>query len=193
MHPPAAPHRRTFPLRRFLFWSLIVLSIGSLLFAPLQPTIDRVKEVGPWVGLGLIVSEVLFIIGLVLMAAAAGVKLGRNPLAWRSRLDTILGALSRTPLFWAGLVVNTIGAIGTGLVVLAAVLAGLPVSAWGLLVLPLADLGLTAAVRAAVVGGVKRSGDSSSQNPALSVEVTGDPDSDRSDGDPSSDRGVEQR
>lgn len=151
----AAEHRRAFPVRRTLFWGLIILSIGSLIFAPLQPTIDRVKEVGPWVAIGLVVSEILFVIGLAVMAGTVGVKLGFNPLKWRSQFDVILAKLDRSPLFWVGLVINTIGAIGTGVVVLIATLTGLPPTAWGLLVLPLADLSLTAAVRAAVVGGVR--------------------------------------
>lgn len=155
MHTPAAPHRRTFPLRRILFWGLIILSIGSLIFAPLGPTIDRVKEVGPWVAIGLLVSEALFILGLAIMAATVGVKLGLNPLRWRGQFDAILAKLDRTPLFWVGLALNTIGALGTGVVVLIATVVGLPPTAWGLLVLPLADLSLTAAVRAAVVGGVR--------------------------------------
>ncbi|MGH1493131.1 MAG: hypothetical protein ACRBK7_27665 [Acidimicrobiales bacterium] len=129
-----------------------------MLFAPLQPTIDRAKAVGPWVGLGIVASEVLFIIGLVVMAGTVGIRLGLNPLRWRSQLDTILGHLDRTPLFWFGLALNTVGALGTGLVILAATLTGLPPTAWGLLVIPLADLSLTAAVRAAVVGGVRGRG-----------------------------------
>ncbi|MEM7323854.1 MAG: hypothetical protein AAF531_12275 [Actinomycetota bacterium] len=155
MQDSAAPHKRGFPFRRILFWGLIVLSIGSLLFAPLGPTIDRVKEVGPWVAAGLLASEALFVLGLALMAATVGVKLGPNPLRWRSQFDTILAKLDRTPMFWVGLILNTVGALGTGVVILIAVLTGLPPTAWGLLVLPLADLSLTAAVRAAVVGGVR--------------------------------------
>ncbi|MEM9563150.1 MAG: hypothetical protein AAGA93_11055 [Actinomycetota bacterium] len=158
--PSAAPLRASSASSRrrwtrAIFWGLVALSIASLLLSPLGPLIDRVREVGPWVGGGLLLSEVLFTIGLVVMAASVGVRLGRNPLQWRSRLDVILAQLQRSPTFWVGLVINTVGAVGTALVIVAAVLAGLPVSAWGLLVLPAADLGLTVAVRAAVVGGVR--------------------------------------
>ncbi|MEM7338233.1 MAG: hypothetical protein AAF467_06280 [Actinomycetota bacterium] len=152
----ASPLRHRAALtRRVFFWLLIIGSIGSLVLAPLGPTIDRVRSVGPWVGLGLIMSEVLFVIGLALMAGAMGISLGPNPLRWRSRLDTVLARLDRTPVFWVGLVINTIGALGTGVVLVAAVIGGLPLSAWGLLVLPAADISLTAAVRAAVVRGVR--------------------------------------
>lgn len=135
---------------------LVVLSIASLAFSPLGPLIDRVREVGPWVGLGLIVSEVLFIVGLAVMAWSVGVGLGANPLRWRHRMQDVLGQLDRSPAFWTGLAINTMGAVGTALVVVGAIVAGLPVSAWGLMVLPLADVSLTIAVRAAVFNGVRQ-------------------------------------
>lgn len=141
----------------------MVLSIASLLFSPLGPLIDRVREVGPWVGLGLIVSEVLFVIGLAVMAWSVGVRLGSNPLRWRDRMQDVLAALDRSPTFWTGLVINTIGAVGTAVVVVGAIVAGLPLSAWGLMVLPLADVSLTVAVRAAVVNGVRRPTDTERQ------------------------------
>lgn len=141
----------------------MVLSIASLLFSPLGPLIDRVREVGPWVGLGLIVSEVLFVIGLAVMAWSVGVRLGSNPLRWRDRMRDVLAALDRSPTFWTGLIINTIGAVGTAVVVVGAIVAGLPLSAWGLMVLPLADVSLTVAVRAAVVNGVRRPTDTERQ------------------------------
>lgn len=141
----------------------MVLSIASLLFSPLGPLIDRVREVGPWVGLGLIVSEVLFVIGLAVMAWSVGVRLGSNPLRWRDRMQDVLAALDRSPTFWTGLIINTIGAVGTAVVVVGAIVAGLPLSAWGLMVLPLADVSLTVAVRAAVVNGVRRPTDTERQ------------------------------
>ena len=134
----------------------MVLSVASLAFSPLGPLIDRAREVGPWVGLGLITSEVLFVLGLATMAWSVGIRMGANPLRWRDRLDMVLAQLDRSPVFWVGLAVNTIGAVGTAAVVVTAVVAGLPLSAWGLLVLPVADLSLTVAVRAAVVNGVRR-------------------------------------
>jgi len=158
--PPSAtetarPRRR---LTRYAFWALIGLSLASLALSPLGSLIDRVREIGPWVGLGLIVSEVLFVVGLAIMAWSVGVRMGSNPLRWRDRLETVLASLDRSSVFWVGLAINTVGAAGTAIVIVAAVLGGLPPSAWGLLLLPMADLSLTVAVRAAVVNGVRRSG-----------------------------------
>ncbi|MEL6985213.1 MAG: hypothetical protein AAFO29_22465, partial [Actinomycetota bacterium] len=117
----------------------MLVSVASLIFSPLGPLIDRIREVGPWVGLGLLVSEVLFIVGLAVMAWSVGVRLGANPLRWRDRLQDVLAQLDRSPSFWTGLAINTVGAVGTAVVVLGAIAAGLPLSAWGLMVLPLAD------------------------------------------------------
>jgi hypothetical protein len=141
---------------RVVVWGLVALSVLSLVLSPLEPLIDRAREVGPWVGLGLIASEGLFVCGLAIMAWSVGVRMGFNPLRWRDRMATVLSRLNRSPMFWTGLVVNTIGALGTAVVLVAAVVAGLPLSAWGLLVLPVADLSLTVAVRAAVVSGVRQ-------------------------------------
>ena len=143
-------------LRRIAFWVLIGASIVSILASPLQSTIDRAKRVGPWVGLGFVITEGLFIVGLAVMAWSVGVRMGANPFRWRTRFETVLSRLNRSLLFWVGLAVNTIGAIGTGVVLVAAIVAGLPASSWGLLVLPFGDLALTAAVRAAVVKGVAK-------------------------------------
>ena len=141
--------------RTYALWLLIALSVGSLVLSPLDETVDRVRRVAPWVGLGLVVSEALFVIGLAVMAWSVGIGLGPNPLRWRQRFSAVIDSLHRTPVFWIGLAVNTVGAVGSAAVVVAGVVAGLPRSTWGLLVLPVADLGLTAAVRTAVVSGVR--------------------------------------
>ena len=98
----------------------------------------------------------MFIAGIAIMAATVGVPLGWNPLQWRSRFDDVIARLNRSPWFWLGLVINTLGAAGSALVVVTAIAYGLPMSAWGLLVLPFLDLAVTVAVRAAIVSGVTR-------------------------------------
>ncbi len=150
--PTQRPLRR---LRRAAFWGLVVVSIALLFLSPLDEVVEQVKDVAPWVGIGLVVSEVLFVAGLALIAAAVGVSLPRNPLVWRAQLPELLAKLDTTPLFWVGLVINSIGAIGTAVVLVVAIVRGLPVQSWGLLVLPFADLSLTVAIRASVSKGVR--------------------------------------
>lgn len=97
----------------------------------------------------------MFILGLLLMAGAAGVHLGFNPMRWKSRTPQLLNQLNRTKLFWGGLAINTIGALGTGLVIGAGVISGLPWQSWGLLAIPAADLALTISLRTVVLTGVR--------------------------------------
>ena len=66
--------------------------------------------------------------------------------------------VSVSPAFWTGFVVNTIGGVGTGVVLAVGIVLGLPPQSWGLLVLPVLDLVLTAAVRGAVLSRVRRPG-----------------------------------
>lgn len=145
--------------RRWLFWLLVTGSTASLVRSPLPATADRLRPVAPWLGLGLLVTELMFVTGLALMALVAGVELGLNPVRWRTRMPLVLAGLRRTPWFWLGLVINSAGALGSALVVAWAVLAGLPRSAWGLLIVPLFDLALTVSMRTIVISHLRRNVD----------------------------------
>ena len=92
------------------------------------------------------------------MLVSAGLALPRNPLKWHSSLHLVLGSLQRSPLFWVGLVLNTIGALGTGVVLAAGIFAGLPPATWGLLIIPVIDIGLTVVIRSAVFSAVQGEG-----------------------------------
>jgi hypothetical protein len=144
--------------RRLAVAVLVGLSIASVALAPLQPTIDRVRQAAPWIGAGLAVSEILFVIGLGIMAWPVGTHIGYSPLGWRRRVVGLSSELRRTPVFWIGLAVNTAGAVGTGTVLLVVVVVCLPVTAWGLIGLVVGDLVMTVAVRAAILTGVDRAG-----------------------------------
>ncbi|MFV0523439.1 MAG: hypothetical protein ACK5RL_02955 [Acidimicrobiales bacterium] len=149
--------------RRLVRWGLLVMVLGSLVGLALAPGEDRTDELrsaAGWVAVGLVVSELLFAAGLVIMAWTAGVRLGLNPLGWKDRLPLVLTSLDRSPWFWAGFVVNTVGAVTSAAVLAGGIFSGLPVSAWGLLVLPALDLSLTFSLRALVFGGIHRKGNS---------------------------------
>lgn len=142
-------------IRRAAFWSVVVVSVAMLLLTPLTDVSDRARAVAPWAGIALVMSELLFVAGLLVIAVAAGVRLPRNPLAWRAELPGLLASLHRTPAFWIGLIVNTVGALGTAIVLIVAITRGLPWQSWGLLVLPAADLVLTLTIRAGVTNSVR--------------------------------------
>lgn len=141
--------------KTYTFWGLIVASIGLIVVSPFDSTLSKIKQVGPWVGGGLAVSESLFILGLALLAWSAGVNLGANPFKWKSHTQELLAKLDRTPLFWVGLAINTVGAVGTGLVLAVGVVAGLPWQSWGLLTIPVADLAVTVSLRSVIFSGVR--------------------------------------
>lgn len=116
----------------------------------------RVTEVAPWVAPGIAASEVAWAGGAAMALAAAGKKV-RNVLRVRREfahieedVATASGpALSESPLFRAGLAVNTAGAVGTFGVITAGVLK-MPAESWGLLSIGAVDLAGTIAARAAI-------------------------------------------
>jgi len=147
-----APNNRW---KTYTFWILIAASVGLIVVSPFNSTVAKIKQVGPWVGGGLVVSEFLFVLGLLLLAWSAGIHLGPNPMKWKSHTKMLLSTLDRTPLFWVGLVVNTIGALGTGLILGVGVVAGLPWQSWGLLAIPVADIAVTISLRSIIFNGVR--------------------------------------
>lgn len=132
--------------KRVFFWVLLVYSLGSLLFTPLGPVLASVKAILPWVGVGAIVTETLFIAGLVIMAAAIGLE-SRNPLTLRKDIKRMLVAAVETRSFWVGFWINAVGACGSSLFLCAGILIALPPSSWSLLYFPLLDLAATIAIR----------------------------------------------
>lgn len=149
--PPRLSQRAKSISRRDTFIILVVLSLASLLLTPLSEVKKGIIDNLPWVGIGTVITESLFIIGLGIMALEAGHELGRNPLRWRSKLRKVVSHLVRTKLFWLGFWINAAGAAGTAVLVTIGILKILPPQGWLLLWLPLADLALTVAIRVAVV------------------------------------------
>lgn len=140
---------------RWTVWALVALSVLSLLLSPLEATVDRIVDVAPWVALALFVSEAFFLGGLAVMASLVGVRIGWNPFQWSERFEATVSDVTASPAFWIAFATNTLGGIGTALVLFVGIVVGLPVQAWGLLVLPLLDLALTAAVRIAILGRIQ--------------------------------------
>lgn len=141
--------------RTYLVWFVIILSLLPLFLTPLSGLQDQLTHNLPWVGIGILISELVFILGLSIIAWDVGEKLGTNPLKWRSKLVPAIEKSSHEWLFWVGFVVNTIGAIATAVIVAAGVFMSLPPQSWGLIILPLIDLSVTYAIRAAIVEWVK--------------------------------------
>jgi hypothetical protein len=141
---------------RYLIWSIVVLSIALMVIAPGSGLKHQLSSSLPWVAISLLVTESLFVIGLVVMAWTVGHSLGPNPLSWRRQLPLVLKALPSSNWFWAGFAANLLGALGTILIMILAVVTNLPWQAWGLLAVPAADLVVTVLVRTIVLVGLGR-------------------------------------
>lgn len=133
-------------LERGLLWSLVLFSIGSLIFTPFHALWDSVLHALPWLGTGVIVTEAMFIGGLCIMAASMGIQI-RNPFALRKELKNILREGAATQAFWTGFWVNALGACGSSVLLGAGICITLPITSWGLLWIPAADLAVTASIR----------------------------------------------
>ena len=132
--------------KRGLLWGLILISIGSLLFTPFDSLKREISQTLPWVGLGVIVSEIFFIGGLAIMALSIGMKL-QNPLKLRGELKRVLRASITSRGFWVGFWINAVGAVTSSILLAAGIFAALPMTSWGLLYLPVADLAATIVIR----------------------------------------------
>jgi hypothetical protein len=136
-------------LKRGLLWGLVLFSVGSLILMPLRSVKESIIDILPWVGIGVVMTETLFIIGLCLMATAIGLKVQkpRDLLRLRSELKEILRSATTTKSFWVGFWMNAVGAVGSGVVFTAGIVAALPVSSWGLAIVSTLDIFVTVAIR----------------------------------------------
>lgn len=137
-------------IKRGLLWSLVIISVGFLLFTPYDQLLDNAKQVLPWVSTAIILSEALFITGLIIMALAAGMSV-RHPWRLRRELKAIFRTTANSRLFWVGFWINVIGAVGSTGSVCVALLKVLPVQSWAIILIPLADLLATALLRLWVI------------------------------------------
>ncbi|MFE6904781.1 hypothetical protein ACFVFJ_50145 [Streptomyces sp. NPDC057717] len=134
---------------RRLVVSAVVVSIAWTAFTwrELAVVKQRLSEVA-LLTLGFALTEVLFIGGAILMAIGCGITVRRE-----GQVTTVRGLLRLrgqyrqlalrsmgSNVFRLGFNVNWIGAVGSGLLVLAGILLVLPVSAWALTTLPLVDV-----------------------------------------------------
>jgi hypothetical protein len=133
-------------ITRVLFWALVLFSAVSLIFAPFDSIWERLISVLPWLGIGVIVSEALFIGGIVIMATPLGIRV-RNPFKLHKDLKAILLASTNTTTFWVGFWINAVGACATTFLLAVGIVAVLPVTSWGLLCLAAVDLAATIAIR----------------------------------------------
>ena len=134
---------------------LALISLASILLTPFSEVKQGIIDNLPWVGVGTVITEALFILGLGVMALEAEHELGHNPLLWRRKLHHVVNHMVRTRIFWLGFWINAAGAAGTAVLITIGIIKILPPQGWLLLWLPVADLALTVAIRSAAVMAVK--------------------------------------
>lgn len=131
---------------------LLILSVVEFIYVlTLGDAAKQIVDSLPYlVGITL-VSEIMFLSGIVIMAYSVEEAIGWNPLHWRKKLKTILKVVPNEKKFWVGFWINAAGAFITGAVWVFAVMTGLPFEAWGLIWLPLTDIGLTISLRYSIL------------------------------------------
>lgn len=121
---------------------------------PLSELKDDVITSAPWVGAGVLASEALFVAGAGMMAASVKDKIG-NPFKIKERIPQIAQKAAKSKLFWTGFWVNTVGATGDFVAISSGVIAKMPPESYPMLALPLLDLGVTVAVRKAIINSTR--------------------------------------
>lgn len=130
---------------------------ATLTFAmnPMEEVQTEVIDAAPVVGVGIVASEAMFVGGLVMMASSVGGKVGKNPLKLRERLPEICEKANESKMFKSGFWVNAAGAVGSAAVISVGVVTHMPPESYGVLGFAAADIGVTVAVRKAMLDGIK--------------------------------------
>ena len=116
---------------------------------PIGEVADKAVDAAPWVAGGMATSEALFVGGAAAMAYSVKGKIG-NPLKLRERIPELARQANGNRIFEAGFWVNSAGAVGTGAVAAAGIIAEMPTEAYPALSLPALDIWATVVVRKAV-------------------------------------------
>ena len=162
--------------RRFSKWArkrktALVLGAAGLSTAatltlnPISELKDDVIEAAPYVGAGVVASEVAFVVGGAMMLGAIGEKIG-NPLKIKEKIPEIATKADTSRMFKAGFWINATGAVGDFAVISTGVVASMPVESYPTLSLTLLDLGATIDVRKMILDGIESN---AQQTPALDM------------------------
>jgi hypothetical protein len=106
-----------------------------------------------WVGTGILVSEIVLTLGLIGMLLPTGRHTLREIRSTKLR-DIDWNGLSvnlrKSQAFWLAFWVSLVGGVGDGATLIAAIVVVAPVDAWGLMLLPLADIWSTFVIRGVI-------------------------------------------
>jgi hypothetical protein len=137
---------------------LVALSLIWILFdvTRLNALTTQASKIA-YIAAGLLITETLFIIGAILMAASLGISAasqGHLLKKWyeharhvRKQAKSLAGSIIDSKLFAMGFWMNFVGAVGTSLLLVILVLRFAPVAGSGLLIVLLIDLAATFGLR----------------------------------------------
>jgi hypothetical protein len=135
--------------RKKLIISLVILSLGLMIYDALYGgrLYSQIKNLG-WLSAVLLLTEACFIAGAVIMAISAGESFRRLKLRhWprhivrlRGQAKIFAARVVASRLFAIGFWLNFIGAVGTSLILIAAVILFVPQAGWGLGLIIILDL-----------------------------------------------------
>ncbi|GAC1388088.1 MAG: hypothetical protein NVS1B7_7640 [Candidatus Saccharimonadales bacterium] len=152
---------------------MLKISVGAFvvgnLFSPINSTLAKVEHNAPWAISGALGSEAIWIAGAGLMAFGTGKKIG-NPLTLRSRWATLKQETVNNGFFKTGLLVNSIGALGTAGVVASGAVLALPPESWpGALGIAAADIAGTIAIRKGIYNSLSANNRTTNHKPHVKV------------------------
>lgn len=149
------------------------LAVGSTVATSLTADFGQIAteltEKAPWVGAGLVASEVSWVAGGAAMLAASGAHV-RNIFRVRKQAQQMMDGLhgddlgrpvtagrglADNKLFRTGFALNAVGALGTAGTLTAGVIETLPPQSWGVLSLGALDVAQTLATRTAIWGALR--------------------------------------
>lgn len=136
--------------RKIILILLLIFTVLEIAIVPLNASATELSRLPTFATL-LLISEILFILGILLMALSIEHDLGPNPLKWRKQLKHLVKNMRTDKRFWVGFWMNMIGALGTGVIVFIGIILVLPIQSWGILWLPIADITITLLLRATVL------------------------------------------
>jgi hypothetical protein len=131
------------------------IAVGSLAANPIGETIEAVRDVAPYVGTGLIISEAGWIGGAAMMLATGGKKM-LNPLKIKTAFKDIADNAEDSKFFKAGFALNLSSAVAQFAIPTVAVTANMPPQTWGILAVGAIDLWATIVLRRAIWKGVHK-------------------------------------
>lgn len=105
-------------------------------------------------------GETAYFAGMALMALGLGSHLGYNPMVWKRNLQAVLASesqsVSRSSLFWLGLILNALGALTFSAMGIYVTLYVLPHARWSLILATVVDIGFSLFARWIVYRRVRR-------------------------------------